>query len=90
MEEFVHTSDESDHRWAVFTRRAENRFVAGRVSTHGTSCRLEVQYDAQRDAKEQHEAKMKEVRKVEELRKEKEAESKRTTVPIRPCPPDLV
>lgn len=35
----------------------------------------EVQYDAQRDEKEQHEAKMKEVRKVEELRKEKEAES---------------
>ncbi len=38
---------------------------------------LEVEYDAQRDEKEQHEAKMKEVRKVEELRKEKEAESNR-------------
>ncbi len=39
---------------------------------------LEVEYDAKRDAKEQHEAKMKEVRKVEELRKEKEAESNKT------------
>lgn len=37
---------------------------------------VEVEYDAQRDEKEQHEAKMKEVRKVEELRKEKEAESR--------------
>ena len=36
---------------------------------------LEIQYDAQRDEKEQHEAKMKEVRKVEDLRKEKESQS---------------
>ncbi|CAF4041164.1 unnamed protein product [Adineta steineri] len=36
--------------------------------------KTEVEYDAQRDAKEKHEAKMKEVRKVEKLRKEKEAE----------------
>ncbi|UJR35157.1 hypothetical protein I4U23_027926 [Adineta vaga] len=36
--------------------------------------KTEVEFDAQRDAREQHEAKMKEVRKVEELRKEKEAE----------------
>lgn len=38
---------------------------------------IEVEYDAQRDEKEQHEAKMKEVRQVEELRKQKEAESRR-------------
>ncbi|CAF3386362.1 unnamed protein product [Rotaria sp. Silwood1] len=36
--------------------------------------KTEVQYDAQKDEKEQHEAKMKEVRQVEELRKQKEAE----------------
>ncbi|CAF2933999.1 unnamed protein product [Rotaria sp. Silwood2] len=36
--------------------------------------KTEVQYDSQRDEKEQHEAKMKEVRQVEELRKRKEAE----------------
>ncbi|CAF1542330.1 unnamed protein product [Adineta steineri] len=36
--------------------------------------KTEVEYDAQRDAKEKHEAKMKEVRKVEKLRKEKEVE----------------
>ena len=37
---------------------------------------IEVEYDAQREEKEDHEAKMKEVHTIEELRKVKEAESK--------------
>jgi hypothetical protein len=39
---------------------------------------IEVEYDAEREEKQQHETKMKEVRQIEELRKEKEAQSNET------------
>jgi hypothetical protein len=39
---------------------------------------IEVEYDAEREEKQQHETKMKEVHQIEELRKEKEAQSNET------------
>lgn len=75
MEESVHQPNESDHRWCLSSRRAQNGSVRLTSSSFMSLCFAEVAYDAVRDEKEQHEAKMRDLEKVEKLRKEKEEAS---------------